>query len=416
MRIAFWRAHSPSDPRWADTVALSFQSLVAHARFCGEVIDPVYCRTADELVHTGADLYAISSVTGCWPEALNVVRRLQSVWSHMPIVIGGPHITCLPESRPPGTYAVIGEGEPAFAHLVRGLRLGTITGGGELPRFARMRVSLANHLPICTETAPGHLMAVATRGCPYRCWFCCAWRCWRVKGSRTVTRFSPEHIAGSIGRYFRDRAPGGTVTFHDLTFATDPAWLDRLADMLGECGCPDHFHVAGCSFSAANNRPDILAPLKRMGIEWLGIGVESASPRLHRKLKPHLDIEQTHQLIADARSLGITVHGSFIIGTPGETPEDLQASLDFIERHEGRGFHQGGLFMFVPYPGTPAWAELSACGTVSADMDFGTLTNGADPERSRVFYCNEAMPYEQAVEYRRKMTTLCAKLREERKA
>jgi len=411
MRVAFWRATSPTDPRWADAISLSFRSLVAHARHCGEEVEPVYCTTADDLVAADADLYGVSSVTGTWPLAVDAIRRVQDAWPGRTVVVGGPHITCLPECRPAGTVAILGEGEPRFSMLCRAINRGYTPPPGEIHPAARMNLALCGHLPVCAETTPGNLMAVASRGCPFQCWFCCAWRCWSRTGSPSVTRFSPETVAQQIGDYFRDRPAGGTVVFHDLTFASSGAWLRDLSIQLAKRGCPEHFRVKGCSFSAAMARPDILNTLSRLGVEWIGVGIESASPRLYRKLKPHLEFSANIELIELARRYGITVNGSFIIGTPGETAEDLQHDYDFLEQYEANGFRQGGLFMFVPYPGTPAWADLSACGTVSAHMDFSALTNGANPDKVRVFYCNPEMPYEEAVEWRRKLSRLCAEKR-----
>jgi len=212
-------------------------------------------------------------------------------------------------------------------------------------------------------------------------------------------------VATSIGRHFIGRAPG-LVTFQDLHFASDPEYTEQVCHGLAHWGAPEKFRVSGCSFSAILSRdPErcraILQALKSVGLGWIGIGIESASPRLFNKLKPHLELADNERLIEIAADVGVTVHASFIVGIPGETDADLQATLDFIKSHTGPAFKQSGLFMYGPYPGTPGWTQLQQHGVVSPDMDFGTLRIGANPATSPVFYANEAMPFERMLKWRK---------------
>ena len=174
-------------------------------------------------------------------------------------------------------------------------------------------------------------------------------------------------------------------------------------------GAPHKFHVSGCSFSARLSRDRgqcvmLLKTLKAVGLEWVGIGIESASPPLFKKLKPHLDMADNERLIEICAEVGVKVQASFIVGIPGETEADLRATRDFILKHTGPHFQQAGLFMYVPYPGTPGWDELLDAGRVSADMDFGLLRNGANPAIEQTCYYNDALPYSETVAWRQKIS------------
>ncbi|MCP4645839.1 MAG: B12-binding domain-containing radical SAM protein [bacterium] len=407
IRVAFWRAQAPSDTRWADVPSLAFTSMVAHARHKGVDVEPEYCATGTELVHATADVYAISAVTGAWPETLRVAHVLTAL--NRRVIIGGPHITCLPESLPCDCVGVLGEGEETFAELLADPagpmygNPGTARWHDEqlltFPERPRLNLAECDHLPVFMDPRNGRVQAVATRGCPFRCWFCSAWRCWPQ-----VSRLAPEHVARQLGEHFAE-TPGGCVTFQDLTFASNAAWVAELVGLLKEHGCPERFTVSGCSYSAKMADRGILTDLKSVGCEWVGVGIESASPRMIAKLKPHITMADNEKLLRLATEIGIQVHASFIVGTPGETAEDLEITRQFILEHKGPHFKQAGLFCFCPYPGTEAWDELAAKGKVSADMDFGLLTNGANPDKQQVFYCNEDhMPYEEMVTWRRKLS------------
>ena len=422
MRIALWRAYADADKRWHTVAALGLRSIIAHAQHVGLDVQPLWCKTAEDFLKADADVFAISSVTAAWPQAKAVAETLAG--RGLFVVIGGSHITCLPESLPKRCYGVLGEGEQTFAAMLR-LWLddgnpaeadGAIAWSGDRlyrrPARQRLDLSACEHLPLYMAVGPDHLQAVATRGCCYRCWFCSASRCWSGK----VTRFRPEWVAEQIGAYFaaqrepgqtvhvpkaqRPKQPGGVVTFQDLHFASDPAWMARCVDAMKANGAPDKWHIAGVSYSAKLAKPELLAKLQEVGCEWLGIGIESASPRILKKLKPHITMADNERLLQLGRDMQIKVCASFIVGTPGETQDDLKATRDFIAKWTGPYFQQAGLFMFTPYPGTSCWDDLLAEGKVSPDMDFGLLTNGANPDRQRVFYCNPKLKYETTVKWR----------------
>ena len=378
MKIALWRAWTEADQRWRTVPHLGLMSIVAHAEYRGFAIDARYCTTADDMLACDADAYAISSVTSAWPETVALATEL--VERGKKVVIGGPHITCLPSSLPNGCVGVVGEGEIAFTDILRGWRDSI-----PLPRIVRedSRLDLARcgHLPVYMDVG-GHLHICASRGCTYKCWFCTASRCW----PGPVTRFKAETVGRQIGEYFENHPPG-KVTFQDLHFASDTEYARAVCRELADHGAPESFSVAGCSFSAKLSRDepacrDLIRELKAVGCEWVGIGIESASPTLFKKLKPHLAVEDNDQLIEICASEGMKVQASFIVGIPGETEDDLRATRDFIHKHTGPYFQQAGLFVWVPYPGTPGWDELLAAGEVSEDADlqlgrFGDTWSGS---------------------------------------
>jgi len=418
LRLACWRAYSPADTRWAKVHHLAFESIAAHCRHRRLPVELVHCPTAAAAIAAEADAWMISSVSGAWPEAAACARRLAAMGRL--VLMGGPHLTSLPSCVPPGTIGVVGEGEETACQVLRAIAggqdlrrcdrgiPGTIVHGdcGWLhhgPPRPRLRLEEISHLPVSMELAPGRLECIATRGCPFRCWFCSAWRIWRVAGCPAVSRFAPAVIAEQLAEYF-DGRDGGIVTFQGLTFSSSPRWVLDLCRELRARGAPGRFRVVGTTWSAAHRDPAVLEAVRSIGVEWLGIGMETASPALFRRLKPHLHVEDNVGLIEAAAPLGLQVRASFIVGTPGETADDLAATERFIRRWTGPAFRQNGLFAFTPFPGTPAWDELLATGRVGPDMDWHLLACGADPRKARVGWWNDAMPYAQGVRWRNRLS------------
>jgi len=422
IRLACWRSYTEADSRWAAVPHLAFESLAAHARHAGLPVDLMHRRTAADLEASDADVYAISSVTGAWPPARALAERL--IAAGKAVVMGGPHLTCIPVHLPDGAIGVIGEGEETFvevlealaaettaagptAHAALGIAGTAIWGKHSLVRGPhRPRLSLADqsHLPVYMEVGPGHIECIATRGCPYCCYFCGASRAWRVPGSPAVSRFDPDHVADAVAEHYRRRQPG-RVTFQGLHFGSDPTWVEKLVHALIDRGAPRAFRVTGCTWSAANPDRRLIGLMKKcLGLEWLAIGMETASPALFKRLKPHLDVTDNERLIAAAADVGVQVRASFIVGTPGEVAEDLAITERFIREHTGPAFRQSGLFMFVPYPGTPAWTELEAAGRISPDMDMALLTVGANPARQDVAFWNPNMTLAEATRWRARLS------------
>jgi tRNA-2-methylthio-N6-dimethylallyladenosine synthase len=89
---------------------------------------------------------------------------------------------------------------------------------------------------------------------------------------------------------------------------------------------------------------------------FLHLPVQSGSDRVLRLMKRGHTVAEYLEILERLRRArpGISISTDFIVGFPGETADDFQASLDLIE---AAGFDQSFSFVYSPRPGTPA-AEL----------------------------------------------------------
>ena len=97
----------------------------------------------------------------------------------------------------------------------------------------------------------------------------------------------------------------------------------------------------------------MLAQLAKAGCKHITYGVESGSERLryeimHRKV--------TNQRLIEAfqwtKELGMLATANYIIGTPTETREDIEMTIELHNQIDPDDF---GYFIFYPYPGTPMY-------------------------------------------------------------
>ncbi|MFB2863375.1 30S ribosomal protein S12 methylthiotransferase RimO [Aeromonas sp. MdU4] len=100
---------------------------------------------------------------------------------------------------------------------------------------------------------------------------------------------------------------------------------------------------------------DDVIPLMRDGkvLPYLDIPLQHASPRILKLMKRPGTVERTLERIQKWREIcpEITLRSTFIVGFPGETEEDFQMLLDFIDKAE---LDRVGCFKYSPVEGALA--------------------------------------------------------------
>ena len=84
-----------------------------------------------------------------------------------------------------------------------------------------------------------------------------------------------------------------------------------------------------------------LKVLRDNGLRLLLVGYESGSQAILNNVKKGVRLDVARRFTRDAKSLGITIHGTFILGLPGETRETIAETIRFAARDRSR--HHPGL-------------------------------------------------------------------------
>jgi hopanoid biosynthesis associated radical SAM protein HpnJ len=178
------------------------------------------------------------------------------------------------------------------------------------------------------------------RGCKSRCTFCL----WpqTVGGHRYRTR-SVENVIEEI-RYIKGNFPGlKEIFFDDDTFTDDLPRAEAIAAEMGKLG------VTWSCNAKANVPRETLKKLKDGGLRLLLVGYESGNQQILHNIKKGMRIEVAKKFSKDCRELGIAIHGTFILGLPGETKETIEETIRFaIETNP----HTLQVSLAAPYPGT----------------------------------------------------------------
>jgi len=183
------------------------------------------------------------------------------------------------------------------------------------------------------------------RGCRSRCTFCL----WpqTVGGHRYRTR-SSENVLAEV-RWIKENMPEvKEIMFDDDTFTDFRPRAEEIARGLGELG------VTWSCNAKANVPYSTLKIMKENGLRLLLVGYESGDDRILLNIKKGLRTDIARRFAADCRLLGITVHGTFILGLPGETRETIAKSIAFAKEINP---HTIQVSLAAPYPGTRLYEQ-----------------------------------------------------------
>jgi hopanoid biosynthesis associated radical SAM protein HpnJ len=185
------------------------------------------------------------------------------------------------------------------------------------------------------------------RGCRSKCTFCL----WpqTVGGHRYRVR-SAENVIAEV-RWIQQHMPEvKEIMFDDDTF-TDSSNLPRVEAIARGMG------MLGMTWSCnakANVPYNTLKVMKDHGLRLLLVGYESGDDQILHNIKKGLRTDIARRFSDDCRKLGILIHGTFILGLPGETTETIERTINFAKEINP---HTIQVSLAAPYPGTTLYRQ-----------------------------------------------------------
>jgi hopanoid biosynthesis associated radical SAM protein HpnJ len=185
-----------------------------------------------------------------------------------------------------------------------------------------------------------YLSLYTGRGCKSRCTFCL----WpqTVGGHRYRTR-SVGHVVEEIAWAQKAFPQVKEFFFDDDTFTDNLPRAEAIARELGKLG------VTWSCNAKANVPRDTLKVLRDNGLRLLLVGYETGNQQILFNIKKGMRVEFARRFTKDCHDLGITIHGTFILGLPGETKETIEETIRFATEINP---HTIQVSLAAPYPGT----------------------------------------------------------------
>ena len=193
------------------------------------------------------------------------------------------------------------------------------------------------------------------RGCKSRCTFCL----WpqTVGGHRYRTR-SVGHVVEEIAWAQKAFPQVKEFFFDDDTFTDDLPRAEAIARELGKLG------VTWSCNAKANVPRETLKVLKDGGLRLLLVGYESGNQQILHNIKKGMRVEVAERFTRDCHELGIAIHGTFILGLPGETKETIQETVAWAAKINP---HTIQVSLAAPYPGTFLYNQAVQNGWLDAE-------------------------------------------------
>ena len=178
------------------------------------------------------------------------------------------------------------------------------------------------------------------RGCPARCTFC-LWP--QVTTGHSYRTRSADNVIEEV-KEMRRLFPGmKEIFFDDDTFTADRNRAREIAQKLKPLG------VCWSTNSRANVDYETLKIMKDGGLRLFVIGYESGNAEILKNIKKGVALESARRFTQDCHKLGILIHGTFILGLPGETRETIQQTMRFAKEMKPETIQ---VSLASPYPGT----------------------------------------------------------------
>lgn len=326
----------------------------------------------------GADLVCLSTISSTAPQAYKVALQVRE--KGIPVVVGGPHVTFMPEEAVEhADYVFCGEGERSIVQLVEAVVSGkgiedvpglTFKRDGEIIRNRPaetvwdldeipdpdLNLLVGGFRRAWTNT----LIPVQTaRGCPFNCSFC------------SVTKmFGRKMRYRSVGRVLDELERIGDhnthIFFYDDHFAASLSRLKEMAegmlkrDMRIEWSAQVRVDLA--------RHPDLLQLMRRAGCRVLYIGFESVNPATLKAYNKGQTVEQIEEAIRVFHQHKLRLHGMFVLGADTDTVDTVRATTRFAKRLR-IGTVQ--FLILTPLPGTNFFKEVDEAGRlVIRDWSF----------------------------------------------
>ena len=352
--------------------SLGVLTLAAYLRAHGvevRVIDLTFARdtrpVANALRAFAPHVVGVHTKTLTLERGLAVARLAHRAGAYA--VAGGPDAATRPETYLTDAFdaVALGEGEETLVELARSVAARRNPAGipglavregarivrgpirpflpslDDLPLPAWDLIDLERYLTEWDRATGNRRMAVLTsRGCP----FDCAW-CSKPTFGRSFRQESVERVLEEL-RELRSRYRVDYVRFCDDVFGIQRAWLEELLDRMVAERLDLRFE---CLARVDLLKPDLLGRMRRAGLERVYVGVESGSQRMLDTMNRGTKLAQVERAAQALRREGIRQYWFLMLGYPGETLDDIAATLRLFRKYSPEEY---SVSIAVPVPGT----------------------------------------------------------------
>ncbi|MFP4055125.1 MAG: B12-binding domain-containing radical SAM protein, partial [Phycisphaerae bacterium] len=354
------------------------------------------------------DLVAVTALTPEVYAAQDVLRRAKELDADIFTLIGGHHVSLLPDDfRLPYVDAIgLGEGELVFPRLVAELkdvrdlarvpgilwrdREGRFVQNAPADRELNMNVLALPRRDLTEQYRSEYFFlfdkpdtSVATgRGCPYRCNFCSVWRFYDGR----TRQASAERVVQEVASIDTDH-----ITFVDDNFLMNYRRENEIADRILAEGIKKRYSME-CRTDSIVRHPELVEKWVDVGLYAVLLGLEGSDETLQSVNKSN-NAKINDEAIRILQDNGVIIWGAFI-ADPDWEADDFRRLRDYVS---SRQITHTQFTVLTPLPGSKLWEdrydELLTHDYTCYDCLHSVLPTRLDREE---FYRQFATLYRQA--------------------
>lgn len=312
------------------------------------------------------DIVGLSLISLEYKKFYKLISMIKANNPEIKTVVGGPHVTILKDQVMKECtdidYAVVYEGEETLVELcqgklpenkIKGLmsrNSGFVTYPGDrdfttdldkLPFPKYEKFELKRYIPEVT--------IYSSRGCPHKCIFCPN----RIINPHFRVR-SPNHVVDEMEYWYNKGCR--QFNFDDDNFNKVMDRVYRICDEIERRGLKNLFLRCSNGIRADKIDRALLSRMKKVGFNYIAFGADAGNNKMLKLNKKGEKIEDIEQAVKNACELGYNVKLLFVVGSPGETWDDVEDDVRLAMRYPLQDVH---FYNIIPYPGTELyeWVE-----------------------------------------------------------
>jgi anaerobic magnesium-protoporphyrin IX monomethyl ester cyclase len=286
-----------------------------------------------------ADIIGMSCTSPQYKHGLQLANQIKNKRNR--IVFGGVHASAVPDlllKEPSIDVVVVGEGEKAMLQIVSDfheakkvseklLHFDFVEDLDTIPFPDRITIKNERNIQQAYKDNGVRITSVLTsRGCPYRCAFCCSDTIWkrktRIRSVRNVLKEIEELVEKWKIQFLK---------FSDDTFTLNKKWIAEFSRLKIEMGFDLPY---GCNAHVNTIDENMLKHLTDRNCTELWYGVESGSPQILKDMRKNTSIDRIKKVFRLTKAYGIKTRAYFLLGMPNETIEDIQMTEKLCDELE----------------------------------------------------------------------------------
>lgn len=340
--------------------------------------DPVEAGKAvtAELLGFKPDFFLVQIFTMNRVESFRILKKAKEIRPVMKVVVGGVHASIYPGQvleNFPVDCVVIGEGEVTIVELLETLSDGRDPSGVKGIAYKKDgRVVITDERPLIEDLdslpfpkhelfmTPEREMAciLTTRGCPFKCSFCCLHSISRRKFRKRSAKNAVDEVEYIVNTFKNIK----TIQIADDTFTLDPQMAMDFCREIVRRKIKVQFL---CSARIKPASVELFKLMEAAGFKSIGFGLETGSAKLLKSIHKNITREDVIETFKMLKGINISIRTYLMVGFPGENKETVAETIDLQKKLQKiKYFEFAGVARLWVYPNTEVYEHLRDAGRI----------------------------------------------------